>query len=74
MNIEALIQAAKEIDRKATLQEQRHMRLKDLEELSKNYKPDSLEYKRIQREGVDLWVEGLSLDVDIAVLRAALRG
>ena len=73
MDIDALIAAAKEIDRRAELQEYRARRLAELATLAKKVEPNGSEHRRIQQEACDLSREVVDFGDAIDALRAALR-
>ena len=54
MDIDALIAAAKEIDRKAKLQEQRSKRFMELAALARKVEPNGPEHRRILHESREL--------------------
>lgn len=71
MNIDALVAAAKEIDRKAALQESRSKRLAELAVLAR--KADGLELRRIQDESRELGRTVVDCGDAIDALRSALN-
>ena len=73
MDIDALIAAAREIDRKAELQEQRSKRYGELAALARKAEPDSQELRKIQSESRELGRTVVDFGNAIADLRAALR-
>jgi hypothetical protein len=73
MDVEALIEAAKEIDRKAELAEARSRRFQELARLARAVEPDGPEHRRIQAESRELSRTVVDFGDAIADLRAALR-
>lgn len=73
MDIDALIAAAKEIDRKAGLQEERTKRFGELAARARQVEQNGSEHKRIQHESRELSRSVVDFGGAIADLRAALR-
>ena len=73
MDIDALIAAAKEIERKAELQEYRAKRLAELAALAKKVEPNCQEHRHIQQEARDLSCTVVDYGDAIDALREALR-
>lgn len=73
MNIERLIEAAKEIDRKAALQEERSARGRELARMARHVEPDGPEHRRIKAEARELGRTVVDFGDPINALRAALR-
>lgn len=71
MDIDALIEAAREIDRSANRGEQRTKRLGGLARMARDAGPDEL--RRIQQESRDISRTAVDLGGPIAALRRALR-
>ena len=73
MDIDALIEAAKEIDRKAALSEARTKRWGELAMLARKVEPGSLEHRKIQNESRELSRTVVDIGDAISALRLALR-
>lgn len=73
MDVDALIAAAREIDRKAELQEQRAKRYQELAAMARKAEPDSQELRRIQQESRELGRTVVDFGDAIDALRRALR-
>ncbi len=73
MDVEALIAAAREIDRKAELQEQRAKRFGELAAMARKVKAGSAEHQRVLDEARDLGSTVVDFGDVIDALRAALR-
>jgi hypothetical protein len=73
MDIDALIAAAREIDRKAELQEQRAGRFVELAAMARKAEPGSRELMHIQAESRELGRTVVDFGDPIEALRRALR-
>lgn len=73
MDVDALIAAAREIDRKAELQEQRARRYQELAAMARKAEPGSQELRRIQQESRELGRTVVDFGDPINALRRALR-
>ncbi|MBZ4187188.1 hypothetical protein K7B09_12740 [Thermomonas sp. RSS23] len=73
MDVDAVIAAAKEIDRKASLQEARAMRFGELAALARKAAPGSDELRRIQSESRELSRTVIDFGGAVDALRLALR-
>lgn len=73
MDIDALIEAAKEIDRKAHLQELRSKRFAELAAMARTVEPNSAEHRRIVAESREIGRTVVDFGDAVAALRAALR-
>ena len=73
MDIEALIAAAKEIDRKAALSEERSKRFTELASMARKVEPHGVEHRRIIAESRQLSCTVVDFGDAISELRRALK-
>jgi len=73
MDIDALIAAAKEIDRKAGLKEERSIRYQELAEMARKVVTGSREHEQIKREARHLSTTVIDYGDALNDLRRALR-